>query len=193
MGHEIGRVARLQIHVERVKKGLKPDQYYDPAALRAMPALRLTAQGILGLTDGQEWLDVHHVDHPDSKSREGHAISFNFQSHYTRIQERFGPHVAIGCGAENILIAADLYFDLPTLAGGLVIETRSGLAVHLAQIELDHPCLPFTKYLLDLSGPGREVDKETLRFLDDGTRGFYGVWAGEAVEVRVGDRVLIDA
>lgn len=191
--NEIGCVAQLQIHLERVKKGVKPDQYYDPVALQAMPALRLTAQGIVGLADGQEWLDVHHVDHPDSKSQEGHAISFNFQSHYIRIRERFGPGVAIGSGAENILIAAEGFFDLPTLAGGLIIETQSGFAVHLTQIELDHPCLPFTKYLLGLSGSGSQVDKETLQFLDDGTRGFYGVWAGEPVEVRVGDRVLLGA
>jgi hypothetical protein len=40
--------------------------------------------------------------------------------------------------------------------------------------------------------PTQSALKETLRFLDGGTRGFYCVWEGEPVVVRPGDEVYVD-
>lgn len=186
---EIGRIERLQVQLGRLKKGEKTDQVYDPGALRLVPALRLTAQGVVGLADGDEWLDVHHADHPAS-NRKASAISFNFTSHYARMQERFGPRVAIGCAGENILIATDEIFDLADLARGIVVQTEDGQG-RFAGIAVAHPCRPFSRYVLQQDRPADETLKATLQFLDGGTRGFYCDWDGPSLVVRPGDRVFV--
>jgi hypothetical protein len=56
-----------------------------------------------------------------------------------------------------------------------------------------HPCMSFSTYALGLQGkPSDQAAlKETLRFLDGGTRGFYCEWTGGPVVVRPGDRVFL--
>jgi hypothetical protein len=188
---EIGYIEQLQVQLDSLKKGDKPNRYYDPAALRVVPALRLTTKGVIGITEGQELLDVHHADHPYSKNRQTSAISFNLSSHYARMQNRFGPHLETGCAGENILIATDEVVEWTALAGGLVIQTGDGSQGRLARVKVAHPCLSFSAYALNLEQPPDQKLKETLQFLDGGTRGFYCDWEGAPLIVRPGDRVLI--
>lgn len=56
---EIGKVKRLQIQLNALKKGEEPNRYYyDTAALRSVPAARLTVDGVTGLEEGHEMMDV---------------------------------------------------------------------------------------------------------------------------------------
>jgi hypothetical protein len=192
---QVGHIERLQVQLGRLKKGAKPDQHYDPSALHAVPALRLTAKGVIGLVDGRELLDVHHADHAYSRNRGSSGISLNFSPHYEHMRHRFGSHLETGCAGENILVATDQPVPLAALAQGLVIETADGTRVRLTQIQVAHPCLSFSTYALELQGEpaGQAALKETLGFLDGGTRGFYCEWTGEPVVVRPGDRVFLPA
>ena len=190
----IGYIERLQVQLDRLKKGAKPNQYYDPGALRVVPTLRLTDKGVIGLLDGQELLDVHHADHEYSRNRGSSGISLNFSAHYERMRDRFSPCLETGCAGENILIATDEIIAPEALSGGMVIDTAEGVPVRLTQIRVAHPCLSFSTYALGLAGqPTEQAVKETLRFLDGGTRGFYCEWTGEPVVVRPGDRVFLPA
>jgi hypothetical protein len=191
---EIGYIERLQVQLDSLKKGDKPNRYYDPTALRVVRALRLTIKGVIGITEGQELLDVHHADHPYSKNRQTNAISFNLSPHYAQMQNHFGPHLEMGCAGENILIATDESFELDALSCGLIIKSQDGVQGRLTQVSVAHPCLSFSKYALKSGGASSdEIIKETLQFLDGGTRGFYCAWEGDALVVRPGDRVFIAA
>jgi hypothetical protein len=190
---EIGRIERLQIQVDSLKKGTKPNQTYDPAALRVVPGLRLTPKGVIGLVDGQELLDVHHADHEYSRNRSSNGISINFSAHYERMRDRFSPRLATGCAGENILVASDRVIEPAALARGLVIETGAGVKARLTQVSVAHPCRSFSSYALKLEDALTEgALKEALQFLDGGTRGFYCEWTGEPVVVRTGDRVFLE-
>lgn len=189
---QIGYIERLQVQLDRLKKGAKPDQYYDPGALCVVPNMRLTDKGVIGLLDGRELLDVHHADHAYSRNRGSSGISLNFSAHYERMRNRFSPYLETGCAGENILITADRIIAPDALSEELIIETAAGVEVRLTQIQVAHPCLSFSTYVLNLAGqPTEQALKETLRFLDGGTRGFYCEWAGEPVVVRPGDRVFL--
>jgi hypothetical protein len=191
--HQLGHIERLQVQLGRLKTGTKPDQTYAPAALQVVPALRLTSKGVIGLLDGQELLDVHHADHEYSRNRHGSGISINFISHYEQMRERFGPDLETGCAGENILVAAKAIVEPATLSRGLVIETKEGRQVRLNQVSVAHPCRSFSAFALKLARkPTEYALKETLRFLDGGTRGFYCEWEGEPVVVRPGDKVFVD-
>jgi hypothetical protein len=190
---KIGYIQQLQVQTASLKRGEKPHQYYDPAPLRLVGALRLTPGGVIGLVDGQELLDVHHADHLQSKNKNLlNGISFNFTGHYQNMQQRFGSQLALGCAGENILIAANASFAEDAFAQGLLIETQTGQLVHLTNVLVAAPCAPFTEYALNLEmRPPAEMLKAALQFLDGGTRGFYCGYEGEAVSVRTGDTVFL--
>jgi hypothetical protein len=189
---KIGHIERLQVQLGPLKKGSGQDRHYDPAALRTVPILRIASGGVIGLLDEQELLDVHHADHEDSRNQGGNAVSFNFTSHYDSMRERFTPRLKMGCAGENILIATGERVEPAALAHGLVIQTDQGRQGLLDRIQVAHPCRSFSAYTLQLAGlPADALLKETLQFLDGGTRGFYGQWKGEPVVVRVGDPVFL--
>jgi hypothetical protein len=188
---QIGHIGRLQVQLGSLKRG-GPNPRYDPVALREVLALRLTSKGVVGLVDGEAVLDVHHADHAHSKGRDSSGISFNFTAHYQRMRDRFGPNLENGCAGENILIATDRSIDADELVNGLVIRNAQGIPVRLTQVQVAHPCRSFSAYALEKGGmPTDSMLKETLQFLDQGTRGFYCEWTGDPVVVRVGDPVFV--
>lgn len=188
----IGHIELLQVQTASLKQGEKANRYYDPAPLRLVPALRLTPQGVVGLVDGQTLLDVHNAAHPQSKNNNLiNGISFNFTSHYQKMQQRFGPHLTMGCAGENILIAAEMEFLETAFTSGLTIATPTGL-VHLRQVCVAVPCAPFSAYTLaGEMRPPADLLKGTLQFLDGGTRGFYCQVQDEPGEIQVGDAVFV--
>ena len=190
---KIGEIVQLQVQVDSLKQGEKNNRYYEPAGLRTVAALRLTPQGVVGLEGGQELSDVHHADHPESKSRAlTNAISFNFTSHYTRMQERYGAHLSTGIAGENILIATDETFEAAAFAGGVIIATKAGQQVPLTQITVAEPCAPFSTFAIHQDArPPAELLKATLQFLDDGTRGFYCQQPSDPVVIQVGDVLFV--
>lgn len=188
----IGTVIRLQIQRSSLKVGEKPNRQYDPTPLLTLERLWLTPDGVFGDAPDGGWLvDVHHRAHPRTKNEDGlHGVSVGFDTHYGRMQERFGDHITPGCAGENLLIHTDRTFTYEDLQQGLALVDGAGQEVlRLAVLQVAHPCRPFTGWAL-----GRRVEPEemkaSLQFLDGGTRGFYCTALGTGL-VSLGDRLVL--
>jgi hypothetical protein len=192
--HAIGTVVRLQVQESSLKVGVKPRRY-DPAPLRSVPAISLSAAGVVGLAEnGESIVDVHHRDHPSSKNRGGeNGISLGFTGHYREMRQRFGQHLRDGIAGENILIEVDRQFQVEDLANGVVVEGADERPLELRPVIVAAPCVEFSRYALkfpDGARPDATVT-EALRFLDAGMRGFYATYGGEPAVVEVGAQVFL--
>ena len=190
----IGTIVRLQVQESSLKVGTKPRRY-DPAPIQSVPAISLSAAGVVGLAeDGETILDVHHRDHPASKNRRGeNGISLGFTGHYREMRQRFGQHLADGMAGENILIDADRQFQVAELAAGVVVEDTAERQLALRPVIVAAPCVEFSRYALQFPDDARPdaTVTEALRFLDAGMRGFYAAYEGEPAVVEVGARVFL--
>lgn len=190
----VGRIVRLQVQTDHLKRGEQPRRWYDPAPITEVVTLRLDDGGVSGAgADGTVHHDVHHRDHPISRHRGDNGVSVGFTSHYQAMRERFGDHLPDGVAGENILVESDDRHTVEELGGTLLIETPDGLA-RLADVIVAAPCVEFTRFCLQWprdARPDRTVT-EALRFLDGGMRAFYASFdAGESAarELHVGDVV----
>ena len=187
----VGEIVRLQIQKESLKQGERPYRIYSTDNIQVVPALKLTAKGAVGLHGGLEQLDVHHTDHPRSRSRDDNGISLGFTSHYGRMRQRFGDHMTVGCAGENVIMETAVSLTLDQLINGILIQTADGQQIHLNQVAVMLPCLPFSKFSLQTANPPADRLKETLQFLDNGMRGFSAVLVGETAVVRPGDSLFL--
>ena len=187
----VGEIVRLQIQKESLKRGERPYRIYSTDNIQTVQALHLTPKGVMGRQNGQELLDVHHTDHPRSRSRGDNGISLGFTSHYGRMRQRFGDHLTIGCAGENIIVETAVSFTLNHLTNGIIIQTADGQQIHLNQVAVMLPCLPFSKFSLQTANPPAERLKETLQFLGNGMRGFSAVLMGETAVVHPGDKLFL--
>ena len=200
----IGHIVRLQVQRSGIKVPSAPGaaypESYEPEALLEVPAVELTAAGVIGLTADagpeaqvERMLDVHHTRHPASRNSRGvNDVSVGFTTHYAAMRGRFGTHLADGIAGENILVAAGRRIEPADAARGLVIETRDGRQVVLERVVVAEPCVPFARFCLRLASADAptELVKSSLQFLRRGTRGFYANYPGSAPAiVRLGDRV----
>ena len=193
---EIGAIKQIQIQLSSLKQGQRPYRYYDPAPLRIVERMRLTAGGALAVeAGGQQLIDVHHADHPDSKNRQGaNGLSIGFTSHYRAMRHRFGAHLTDGCAGENMLIETDQAWTVEALGETLVIECRDGRKLALDGLMVATPCVECSRFA-NLSAEQLSSDelRATLQFLDGGMRGFYMRLAQgqDDAEIRAGDRVFV--
>jgi hypothetical protein len=188
----IGRIPRLQVQRDSLKRGEKPARLYDPAPLLSVSALNVTPDGAFGGTADGSWIvDVHHRNHPFTKNEDGlHGISLGFTSHYDAMREHFGDKIAVGCAGENIIATSEQQFSYDDLAAGVAILSPDGHErVRLEILQVAHPCRPFTGWALGKTVEPEELKKH-LQFLDNGMRGFYCVGKG-AGTVSLGDSVAI--
>ena len=189
----LGPIIRLQIQTASLKRGEKPHQRYDPAALSAVDELHLDRKGaFIKGPGGEVILDVHHLDHPQSKQTPGeNPLSLGFSHHYEVMRGRFGAAVADGIAGENLIVGSGRLVELEHLQAGVVIRSgATGRLLTLRNLSVAHPCRPFSLFALGGSAEP-EVLKEALRFLDGGMRGFYMVADGEdGFTVRLGDEVF---
>jgi hypothetical protein len=188
----IGRIVRLQIQRSSLKVGEKPNRVYDPAPLLAVETLGLTLAGAEArLPDGTTLLDVHNARHPETKNIENeNMLSVGFTHHYDLIRRRFGEHIPLGSGGENIIVETDRRIEWNEVMGGVVIQRADGTRVPFENVLVAEPCRPFAGYLL-----GRRVDVDTLKasvqFLHNGLRGYYLRLAQtEPATVAVGDFLM---
>ena len=190
----IGTIVRLQVQESSLKVGTKPRRY-DPSPIQPVPAINLSAAGVVGLAaDGETILDVHHRDHPASKNRSGeNGISLGFTGHYREMRQRFGQHLTDGIAGENILIEADRQFQVAELAAGVVVEGVAERLLELRSVIVAAPCVEFSRYALTFPDDARPdaTVTEALRFLDAGMRGFYATYEGEPAVVEVSARVFL--
>ena len=190
---ELGRVVRLQVQTDTLKRGERTARIYDPAPLVEVVRLRLSPDGAVGrAASGEEHLDVHHPAHPRTKSSPGREASFGFTTHYGRMRERYGKHVATGCAGENILIETGRVWRLEDFAPGLAFRDASGRLLPLVRITVAEPCVEFSRFALAEPAASPQDLKPVLQFLDEGTRG-YVFTPGTEGEVAVGDALVLRA
>ena len=166
---------------------------YDTSMLVPVETLRLTPDGVLGLSDGEWIADRHHRDHPATKHwRAQDTLSFGFTSHYVLMWDLFR-HTPLGVAGENVIVVADLMIKLEDFAGGLRIETDDG-QIELTQPEVLEPCVEFTRFMTsrpDASAREIKPDREKLR---NGVRGYaVGIPGPDPVEIGLGDTVSVRA
>src|SRR5882762_7102559 len=189
---DVGRIVLLQIQRSSLKTGEKPTRVYDPTPLLAVDRLALGPDGALGQGSDGSWLvDVHHRAHPRTKNEDGvHGVSLGFTSHYALMRNRFGEHITLGCAGENIIVETERRIALEDLEGGVVLLAPDGREVtRLEVLQVAQPCRPFSGWALGGDVEARLL-KETLQFLEGGTRGYYCVGVGAGI-VAVGDRVAL--
>ena len=190
----LGIITRLQVQVESIKTGKKPNERYTPEEhLQTVEALRLNADGVQGVArDGSILPDVHNRSHPRSKYRGNNGVSLCFTSHYDSMRDRFGDHLTDGIAAESILVECSDLIPLEDIQRGIVIK-GDDREISIGPWEVAHPCAPFARYCLQLpddAKPDKRIT-DTLQFLEDGQRGYLAVYPedAEAVEIRLGDTV----
>lgn len=192
---QLGSIVRLQIQRDPLKVGQKPRRQYDPVSILSVPALELSPGGVIGLTsDGEQIVDVHNENHRNSRNRDRtNSISVGFTFHYHTMRERFGPRVTDGVAGETMLVQIDRMISEDEMADGLAIVTASGETVHLVSVAVAEPCVEFTRYAmnLDQDTPSDRRVTEALQFLRAGMRGFFAMYAGDPVQLRVGDSVML--
>lgn len=192
---EIGQIVRLQVQRSSLKQGDGKIRRYVPDPIRPVPALLLTARGVIGIDGDDRIVDVHNSEHPASRNRGGeNGISFGFTGHYAEMREVFDEQLVDGVAGENILIAYDGRLAESAFGGGCVIQTGDGRAATLERIIWAPPCVEFTRFALQFpedQRPDRRVT-EGLQTLSDGLRGFYASYHGDPVRIAVGDRVFIN-
>lgn len=189
----IGEIVLLQVQVRSLKQGESPRRWYDPAGLVQVERLEIGPDGISATIDGDRVLDVHNANHPHSKNRRGvNGVSLGFTDHYRVMHERFGDHLTTGIAGENIIVRSDAFTSEDDLARGAEIVREDGSRVALAGIIAAPPCAEFSRWALRY-GADDPTDlrvTETVRFLNDGMRGYYAT-APVAQEIRVGDRLIV--
>ncbi|GMV84046.1 MAG: hypothetical protein AMXMBFR7_52300 [Planctomycetota bacterium] len=189
----LGRVVRLQVQRERLKRGERPARRYDPEPLLDVAELELSENGVWGWTAaGERHTDVHNRLHESHNYRGENGISFGFTGHYAAMRTRFGSRLVDGIAGENILIESADVHDLQEFANGLRIVTEGDAPVDLSRICVAEPCLEFTRFALDQEShaiPAQSV-AVALQFLRRGLRGFYATWEGLPVRIRLGAQVF---
>jgi len=195
--HEIGQVKQVQAQPSALKLGSRPHKYYDPTPLLIVKSLLISPEGIIGVnTDGNEVLDVHHIQHPKSRNIEGkNGVSIGFTSHYQNIRNRLNPELKDGCAGENILVETDCSFTLGDLGKLIAIQSAAtGNILYLARLMVAAPCVEFTQYAANAGMPLPPQELQAaLKFLDKGQRGFYATPANSKAQMSVeaGDKVFV--
>ena len=117
-------------------------------------------------------------------------MSIGFTSHYALMRERFGDGMTLGCAGENIIVETERRIALEDLQRGIVLVARDGQELaRLEVLQVAEPCRPFAGWALGGIVESR-VLKESLQFLEGGTRGYYCQGVGSGI-VSVGDRVAV--
>ena len=191
MSSTIGPIVRLQVQRDALKVGEKGSRRYHIEPIITVAQLRVTPDGAVGLAPDGDILDAHHRDHPLHKNDDGvHGLSIGFTTHYTAMQQRFGPHVSVGAAGENLIVEAARRFTLADVERGLVVFDAAGVEKgRLTRVEIAHPCKAFTGFALRHETVPPDAFKQSMQFLDGGLRGFYCTWAGRPTVLEAGDVV----
>lgn len=198
---EIGRIIRLQIQRQSLKHPLEPrpkdrrspERYYDPQHILPSDELWVT-DSVAAVAQGDDYvLDVHAAAHPHSRNRgNGNMLSVGFTSHYDKMRGRFGDRMNNGIAGENILVEASGVFEVEHFQRGLAIQTRDDQTIRFEEVTVAAPCVEFSRFCLgDLYADPRSTS-EALRFLDNGTRGFYAYISSDLpAMIHTDDRLLV--
>ena len=178
----LGLVVRLQIQLKPLKTGEEPRRVYDPAAIRSVDRLWMRPEGLLADAPGGGFLlDVHHAAHPHTRNREGgNGISFGSLAACAEVRNRFHAGLWDGIAGESVLLDGPRP-EAESLLGGVLVRKASGFEWRLHDVIPAPPCAPFAKFAMGKpEGPVDALEqKEALRFLSHGRRGFYARFRGD--------------
>lgn len=183
----VGEVRLLQMqHYAMTGKGS-----YDVGALVEAERLRLTRDGLYGLSKDAWIMDRHHRHHPDSKYwSASDVLSFGFTSHYDHMWKLFRK-TPLGIGGENIIVEARDMLKIDDIAGGLKVETDHG-SVEFRSPEVVEPCVEFTRFMTGRSDADARELKPSREKLRKGVRGYVTGFDGdEPFEIARGDAVFV--
>jgi len=177
---ELGTLAFVQVQSQPLKTGSPARQYFDPVHLVGVPEVLLSPRGVVGIAaDGKRIVDAHHADHPQSRFGGSNGISIGFTGHYDRMRRRFGDHLTDGVAGENLIVTGPGAPWPDDLKGTLVFENPDGSRYEFRLVKAMAPCNEFSHYVNRSTGQlPAGVLKETLQFLDGGTRGYTLQLAG---------------
>ena len=191
---EIGIIQFVQIQRNPMKIWTEEDRIYRTDPLLRVSQLRLTQEGIIGITEqGGEIIDAHHIQHAESRNRGGNGISIGFLQNYEKMRRRFGSHIQDGFAAENIIVDAAVDLSLFTSASRFFIHNRvSDIRIELKEVVPAPPCREFSIFCLQVPQCKEEI-QSALQFLDNGMRGYYAeiLSDSENVIVQAGDRLIV--
>lgn len=187
---EIGRIEFVQVQSDPLKVTVNGVRVYQPTPLLHVDSLKLTSDGIFGVTAaGDDVIDAHHAHHPKSRHRGINGISLGFIHHYDAMRSRFGTQLVDGIAGENIIVRA---FDdaLPlNLTDTLYIRCQAGNLIELSEVMIAAPCNEFSRFCAGQDLQAAEL-KSTLQFLGEGRRGYYATLNGPLCTVHPGDTLL---
>jgi hypothetical protein len=184
---DIGEITLLQIQTgEMTGQG-----GYDLSLLIPVEILKVTPDGVFGLSNGAWIADRHHRYHPAARHwHETETLSFGFTSHYDLIWDLFRP-TKLGAGGENVIVVAGGMVELGDIAGGMRIESSNGQA-QLMEPEIAQPCVEFTRFMTDRPNATARELKSDREKLGNGVRGFVtGLSGPDAFDVRLGDMLSV--
>lgn len=193
----LGAIKRVQIQRDNLKLGTIPNRVYHTDPLLVVDALKITPRGTFGMmADGAKIIDVHHIDHPESRNRgNDNGVSINFTGHYAKMRGKYGDHMLDGVAGENILVDVERIVTLDDLGAEVIIENSlTGDKCTLGNVMIAVPCVEFTYYVLQERAKGKII-KDTLQFVSDGIRGFYMTLTDGQTNptIQVGDRVYVSS
>lgn len=189
----LGTIQHLQIQRDHMKTGKSPNRVYSTKTLLVVDALKMTPRGAFGMMmDGTEIIDVHHIDHPNSRNRgNDNGVSLNFTAHYEAMRGKYGDHIAYGDVGENILIGLNQVQTIDDLGKTVIIkDADDNTQVILDNLMIAVPCVEFSYYIANDRIGGSQV-KEVLQFVGNGIRGYYSTLAKGQKDpiIHTGDRV----
>lgn len=187
------RIVRLQVQRGPVKVGKAPLRSYRPEAIAMVDRLMVGPRGVHGVTaDGEQIIDVHHQDHPQSRDRKGRAgLLFMGTGDYVDLRARYGEHVVDGIAGETVLLDAPAGLARLGLPPVATVFTADG-PLELHDVREADPCVEFSRFCLrqEPSPVVNDAVRQALVDLDFGARGYRSV-AGTVATVRLGDVVEI--
>jgi hypothetical protein len=193
----LGQVKLVQVQPCGLIIETPSGHFYDVSRRVDVEQLLITPSGIEATTpDGEHVLDIHHMDHPDKAYDNNDLISIGFTSHYEAMRSRYGDHMIDGTAGENIIIAYESEVWTEDLGEGVLIENAdSGRRTFLRLVSFAPPCEEFSHFVARSQQkrlPAKEL-KDTLKYLNNGRRGFLLVMDGgqENAIVKPGDKVYV--
>lgn len=190
---KIGTIKFVQVQQDSLKDHLADGtRIYNPTPLLQLNRIKLTTDGVIGLTDNDDTIiDVHNTRHPNSRYRGDNPISIGFTSHYNKMREEMGDHLKDGIAGESIIVECDQVYTPDILNHPLAIKNaQTDAIIYLNEVIPIPPCEPFSRFARNKDLSPQET-KSTLQFLSNGTRGFYMKLEApsESVIIQAGDVV----
>lgn len=193
---KLGRVRLTQLQPSGLIIDTPSGYFYDASRRVVVDRLKITQLGIEATTpDGENVLDIHHINHPDKAYDDDNLVCIGFTSHYDAMRARFGDHMVDGSAGENIVIDFEEEVWPEDIGSQIGIENAdTGEMALLDMVSFAAPCKEFSHFAAQSQHKKLPADelKSILQFLGNGRRGYLLVLSKsqEEVTIQPGDKVF---